>query len=562
VKGRIEALEARVGALERELAGVEARVAAGLALPARATGAPPAAVARPTMAAPDARESGAAGTRVPEAPQWSSLLGRTMLVFAGAYLVRALTEAGTLSLGAGVLAGLAYALGWLVAAERAAAAGAAASASFHASAGALIAHPLVYEAAVRWGALDPRAAAAALVIVHAAGSALAARRHLPFAAWAFQALGLGTAGMLFLATYHAPAVVTAWLGMALVSEVLARRPADQALRWPAAAAADLGVLLLVWLASRPAGLPDGYAAFEPRFALWAALALPALYLVSVALRTLHAGRAVCGLEAAQSAVAVALGFGGAARVVSAQGGAPTGLGLAAFVLGVGCSWLAFTFVERRKGQGTNFYFYSTAGLVLLLFGSQALLAGGLRVIAWSAAAALAAGLARRYARVTLRSHSVVYLTAAALAAVGLETGGVAAPAWGAVAAAAVLAVAWLRVDGEASPWQRAPAAWAAATAAWVGFHVLSQLAARAAGEAALPTLRTALLAVAALVSAELSARRGRAEVGWLVVPLLVVGGLKLLVEDLPAGRPAALVSSFAIYGAALSLAPRRLRASG
>jgi hypothetical protein len=74
--------------------------------------------------------------------------------------------------------------------------------------------------------------------------------------------------------------------------------------------------------------------------------------------------------------------------------------------------------------------------------------------------------------------------------------------------------------------------------------------------AALAVLRTALLSISAVVL-PLLGRIGRLrEAAWLVYPLLVAGGLKLLFEDLRAGRPAALVLSFALYGGALILAPR------
>ena len=45
----------------------------------------------------------------------------------------------------------------------------------------------------------------------------------------------------------------------------------------------------------------------------------------------------------------------------------------------------------------------------------------------------------------------------------------------------------------------------------------------------------------------------------LVYPLLALGGIKLLAEDVPAGRPLPLVASLFLYGAALMLASRRVR---
>ena len=77
--------------------------------------------------------------------------------------------------------------------------------------------------------------------------------------------------------------------------------------------------------------------------------------------------------------------------------------------------------------------------------------------------------------------------------------------------------------------------------------------------AALATLRSTVLAVTALVLAAAGRRAGREELVWLVYPVLALGGLKLLAQDVPQGRPATLVLSFAAYGAALILAPRLLR---
>jgi hypothetical protein len=44
-----------------------------------------------------------------------------------------------------------------------------------------------------------------------------------------------------------------------------------------------------------------------------------------------------------------------------------------------------------------------------------------------------------------------------------------------------------------------------------------------------------------------------------VYPLVALGGVKLLLQDLRDGRPATLVVSLALYGAVLVLAPRLLK---
>ena len=70
------------------------------------------------------------------------------------------------------------------------------------------------------------------------------------------------------------------------------------------------------------------------------------------------------------------------------------------------------------------------------------------------------------------------------------------------------------------------------------------------------TLRTSILAAAALALAWTGRHDRFREAGWLLYPVLVAGGLKLLVEDLPHSKPATLFLALALYGGALIAAPR------
>jgi hypothetical protein len=75
----------------------------------------------------------------------------------------------------------------------------------------------------------------------------------------------------------------------------------------------------------------------------------------------------------------------------------------------------------------------------------------------------------------------------------------------------------------------------------------------------LATVRTGVLAGAAVLLAGASrAQRGK-ELGWLLYPVLALGGVKLLVEDLRFSRPATLFVALALYGAALVATPRLAR---
>ena len=55
----------------------------------------------------------------------------------------------------------------------------------------------------------------------------------------------------------------------------------------------------------------------------------------------------------------------------------------------------------------------------------------------------------------------------------------------------------------------------------------------------------------------LGRREAWREAGWLVYPVLAATALKILLEDLPRGRPATLFLAFALYGAALVAVTRR-----
>jgi hypothetical protein len=76
---------------------------------------------------------------------------------------------------------------------------------------------------------------------------------------------------------------------------------------------------------------------------------------------------------------------------------------------------------------------------------------------------------------------------------------------------------------------------------------------------ALATARTCVLAVTALLIAW-GARHDRfREWAWLVYPLLVVIGLKMVAQDFKHSRPATLFIALALYGIALIVAPRLRR---
>lgn len=79
-------------------------------------------------------------------------------------------------------------------------------------------------------------------------------------------------------------------------------------------------------------------------------------------------------------------------------------------------------------------------------------------------------------------------------------------------------------------------------------------------EPALATVRTVLIAGAAMVLAWCGWRFGRPELIWIIYPTMIFGAFKLLAQDFRQGRPLTLFLSLLSYGGALLLLPRSARA--
>jgi hypothetical protein len=502
-----------------------------------------------------------------------ALVGRTLLVLAGAYLARALTESGTLTPAIGVALGLGYAAAWQVAAARDARRGRGASASFHALASGAIAFPLIGEASARFGLLTPLTACLALVAAFALGLGVAWRHRMAVAAAATTILALATGAALFFSTRDLASVTLALLAIAAAIEWLAYHGRWPALRWAAAAGVDLVAAPLLALSLRSEGWPEAYVPVAPVTAALLLLALPLLYLGSMAARTLIRPRPVSLFEGMQGAVAVLLGLGGASAILSRHGqgvGVPGGLALA---LGALSYAAAFSFAERRAGQDRNFYVYSTAGAFLALGGASVLF-GSLRAAVLAAIGVAATVLGRRFGRMTLRAHGALYLAAGAVesgllaagtqALVGTAAGLVEPAAW---LVALLSGVAWAVHATDRAPTNGACRLPALLLAALVALALGRAM--RMGAQALIPSLEgdagaaavacTGILAGLALAYALAARRLGWPELRWVAYALVAMGGAKLVIQDLPAGRPSTLVPSLALYGLALLLAPRLLR---
>ena len=509
-----------------------------------------------------------------------TLAGRTLLAWGGAYLLRALTDGGMLSARLGAAVGLLYAAAFLVLAHRAACTGARQSALFHGIASTTIAFPLIWETTASLHFLAPAAGALALLAFSIACLWVAWRHDLAILGWTSTLAAIATAFALLIQTGRPAPIVAALFGLGVATELLAFDDRWRGLRWPGAAALDLALLLLANVAVHPDSRPEGYALPPLGAVIAAELFLPVLYLSSVAARTLVRKRLVASFGILQGSVSLIVGLGGAARVLEFHGSSIAAVGALALALSGAAYAVAFVFSSWHEGRNRNYHFYASVGLALALPGAAVALQSGALAPVWIAFGLLAVAVGSRRRQLTLEVHGVVYLLAASFASglLGVAASGLwrstsdgrnaLGPAVIVCSLAAFASYALLATGAQRRQRSNAERAAAGVSAALVLFVLagLSSLAlARILGrghaapdEGFLAAARTGTLAAVAVLAAATSRGLRLPELGWLVYPILAGGGLKLVLEDLPHGRPATLFLSLAFYGAALILAPRLL----
>jgi hypothetical protein len=568
LRGRIEGLTGELREVRRRLDALEAR-----------EGAAPGAVPdeTPPEAAGEVFEAGASVSMTPA--RTISLIGRTLVVLGGAFLLRAITDRDVVPAVGGAAVGLMYAAWWLVQADRGAAAGPRQSALFHGFATAMIAYPLIWETTARFDLLSATAAAAALLFFLLLGLAVAWRRELWEIAWTVTLFTVATGVGLIVGTHEFMPLATALLLAAVPVEVLAFRDRCLGLRWPAAFGVDLAVLMLTSATLSSSGPLEGGDAAALGGVIAVCVALPLFYLGSIGARTLLHGRPITPFEVIQAGAALLVGFSGAVRVITFSGADPTFVGVGALLLGAACYAAALTVIDRRLGRGRNFYSYTTLAGLLVLTGSWLILGGVALALTWCVLAAAATGVGGRYDRITLKFHGAVYVAAATVAAglIGCAYDGLFADPSGswepatpvsivvALVAAACYGTLVATRGAAVRPWfELLPQAIVGAVVVWSVAGMIAgalsvSITAAGSGAAFIAASRTAVIAILAVTLAWAGRRWSLQELTWFVYPVLIAGGAKLLWEDLHYSQPVALFLVLALYGGALIVTPRLMR---
>ncbi len=516
-----------------------------------------------------------------------NLVGQICLVLCGAFLIRTLTGMGVVPTQLGLAVGPFYAAGWLFYADLLARRGKLRAANFYGGASVVIAYPLVWEAVTNFGVLSTLGSAVALSIVWPIALGVAWRRDLRDFAWVATLGALGTVFALLASTHELVPVAAALILLGAGTVWISYSRGWRGLWWLPAIAADLLIIHMVYLVSRPYTLPEWETGLSVAAVIVLGLSLFVLYAASFTVPTLLHKNKLSSSRIAQTAVALLGGFGGAVYLANTSGTGSVAVGTGALVLGLAYYALAFAFSELHWGYRRNHLFCAWLAFILTLSGFYLLTSGLPVLLAWAALSVAAAVAGSRYGRTTLYDHSAAYAVAAAFLTVGASHDLVAfavdvftLPAdqpWPGVsipglivicvATASFVVIALSKTAPERPSKTGLPGLALALVAALGGSAVVVLMLSHALGNpppeanaAVVAAVRTGVIASTVVALAAVSRLTGCLELRWLVYLLFIVGGLKLFLEDLPNGQPATQMLAFALYGIALMLAPRLVRA--
>jgi hypothetical protein len=499
----------------------------------------------------------------------STHIGHVLLIFGGAYLLRAITDFQFVETGLGIFMGACYALFWLFMAYRKGHIETQrARAAVYGGTSIVLAMPLLVEATNRFQLLSGQQSVAALTVYCVLALAVAATQNLRSLGWLVTGGGVVTAFAVMIVS-HSAVVGSAFLIMlGLGSLWTAYWREWVGPRWLGAIGANAGVLALVVLSKS-----DQWT-LEPRIAALFGTVLLLGYLLSFAIRTHVQGHDIGIFGTVQALFATGIAFGTASVAAQAGHSSLMQVGVLGVVLGA-CSYaLAFSQITRNV-RGRNYFYYSTLGLVLVLVGSALILPSTAAAALWALMALTMAWFSGRTGRVTLSLQCTFLLLTAGVGSGILATGlqalmGDASTAWPVLVpwhvgiALTTVACLFLPVAQHSERWgvlAGLPQLIVLALSVWEvgGLMVLysAPILADAAGPnpdlAVLAALRTAVLSASSVTLALSSRHRRWPEARWLAYPVLILVGIKLFVEDFPNGQPATLFVALAFVGSALLL---------
>ena len=497
----------------------------------------------------------------------ATLLGRTCIVFGGAYLLRALTETGRLPGTAGVIIGLLYSLTWLIAADRTAAARPL-SAQFHGVTAMLVGLPIVWEASARFGLLSPTVAAILLAGGSAGAFAVAGRGRLDAVAGVAGFGTMVTALITAFSTNHYGVFSLLLIALSTATYWLSERPGHAWLRWPNAVAAGLSVIAVT---SRALAMPPGETMV---MALTTQALLLATMQGSLAIRIVMFGRNVRLFDVMQALSGLVIGVGGAALLARGSDAGLTLIGAITAILASGAYMAAFFRLADRPHLAASYHAFAAFGLLAATTALALLFRGPNLALAALALAIITITYGDRRLAGYAPLHGAAYVMTA-LAASGLLTEALSVwtispdpwprmglVSWITLAATGAITTMRFRRRGEIGDVLAIAGRLITASVFVLGLGgaVLMLVGPLVAGSPAdagiLASVRTVLLSLS-VVGLGLAARWKQTSVfPRLVYPVLIVGGIRFVLDDFRNSSPSTLFIALACFGLALVFGPR------
>jgi len=491
-------------------------------------------------------------------------VARVLLAFAGAYLLRAIAESGSIPQATGIVAGLAYAFFWL-----------AWSARLQDRAGIVlygltstcIFAGLIWENSVQVHALPSALSASLIAIFCYAGLALAWRRDLPEIAAIVTIGSSAIALILVVATHEVVPFTATLLSIAAASEFAAGRSRWFGHRWCPALAADLALFIVTWVITQPQGVPENYPPFGMSSMVALQMISVLIYALGMGYRTLVAGSDVTNFEMGQNTIAIGIFIWGSVVMGRQAPAARLLVEISCLLAGLGCYATAVLLLARQSRQ-RNFLLYGVFGLALVMSGIAILFSGGWRVSAGCILGVVVSWLGTHEHHISLQLHAPVFLGVAALGSGLMDfsqeaMNGANCPSGSHLVLIVVTTVAlslcyFMIGPGEAGK-ARVPALLIAAPLCWalLGLASAGITTLLRPGSTISSTVRTGLICALALVLARPGVRRP--ELTWLVYPLMFYGAYRLLAVEFPRGSPTALALSLLFYGGTLLQLTRMVR---
>ncbi len=555
----VEQLNKRIGELERRVSTLEGQPE--VKIPAAASEG----VAQPRPRPPETWR----GFPAPNVPAGVTVFGKAVLGIAGAYLLRAIAESGTLPRLPVLALAIVYASMWLVWAVRTHATNHFASVTYAITA-ALILSPLLWESTVRFQVLSPMFTAAVLVGFVVLALALAWRQNLQVIPWVAILAAVATALALIIETRELVPFTAELLAVALATEVVVCLGQRFSVRVVPAIAADFAVWLLIYVMTSPEGVPPEYRPASTASITLLCLSLLAIYGGSIGMRSFGLHHRMTIFDIVQGVAVFVLATSGTLR---ASLGSASALGVF-FLLVTGLFyWGALSWFTAEE-QNRNRRVCASYAVALLLAGSFLLFPANFQAAFLCLAAVTAALLYVRTGKLSLGIHVSLYLAAAALfsgllglagnALAGTVPSSLDAGAWAvAVSAGLCYAMGWRASTDQWKPrllWI-VPCVLVAGVVAALAVMVSVRLGSASGmlNASRLSVVRTVVICSIALILAFGGSRLKRAELLWVAYVAIAFGTLKLLFEDLRFGDAASLVASLLFYGLILILIPRLTR---